>query len=134
MSIALLRVLSVLNRVNQDLLRIHKKYMSNSCLFHYPNHEVMKNIKEYYCNDLGCSMHDNFRKRSLRVGLGRYCQQSIRYVFQTDLADTIRFRYDTPSCTNPKVLQSRVLDCNNKVNVFGFIVTVNEKNTSAKAK
>ena len=29
------------------------------------------------------------------VGLGRYGQQPIRYVFDTDLADTIRIRYDT---------------------------------------
>jgi len=30
-----------------------------------------------------------------RIGLGRYSQQPIRYVFDTDLADTIRIRCDT---------------------------------------
>ena len=29
------------------------------------------------------------------LGLGQYGQQPIRYVFDTDLADTIRIRYDT---------------------------------------
>ena len=29
------------------------------------------------------------------IGLGRYGQQPIRYVFDTDLADTIRIRYET---------------------------------------
>jgi len=31
----------------------------------------------------------------LPLGLGRYGQQLYRYVFDTDLADTIRIRYDT---------------------------------------
>jgi len=30
-----------------------------------------------------------------QLGLGRYVQQPIRYVFDTDLADTIRIRYNT---------------------------------------
>jgi len=29
------------------------------------------------------------------IGLGRYGQQPYRYVFDTDLADTIHIRYDT---------------------------------------
>jgi len=29
------------------------------------------------------------------VGLGRYSHQPIRYVIDTDLADTIRIQYDT---------------------------------------
>jgi len=30
-----------------------------------------------------------------RLGLGQYGKQPIQYVFDTDLADTIRIRYDT---------------------------------------
>jgi len=49
------------------------------------------------------------------LGMGRNGQQPIRYIFDTDLADTIHIRYDTHEC-------------------FGLIYTVNPANTSVKTK
>jgi len=65
-----------------------------------------------------------------RIGLGRYGHQPYRYVFDTDLADTIRIRYDT-----------HVYDLSFKINNFVFqqqsecfelIYTVNPTNASSK--
>ena len=55
------------------------------------------------------------------LGVGRYGQQPIRYVFDTDLADTIRIRYDihVHDFKISKVSKSIILDFNNKVNVWG---------------
>jgi len=51
------------------------------------------------------------------LGLGRYGQQPIRYVFDTDLADTIRIRYDTH--VHDYRFQSQEFCFNNKANVLG---------------
>jgi len=63
-------------------------------------------------------MHD---ARTYMIWLGRYGQQPIRYVFDTDFADTIRIRYDTRvhHFNIAKVSKSIILDFNIKVNVWG---------------
>ena len=67
-----------------------------------------------------------------KVGLGQYGQQPYRYVFDTDLADTIRIRYDNMYTT-----------IGFKIKNFGFqqqskcsrlIYTVNPTNTSSKTQ
>jgi len=57
----------------------------------------------------------------VQLGLGRYGQQPYRYIFDTDLADTIRFRY-TIHMYVTKGLKSRILDFNNKVNDLGWCI------------
>jgi len=64
------------------------------------------------------------------LGLGRYGQQPIRYVFDTDNADTIRIRYGKN--VHDLRFHYQELNFNNKVNVFGLIYTMNPTNTSAK--
>ena len=55
------------------------------------------------------------------LGQGRYSQQPIRYVIDTDLADTIRIQYDT-HVHDLRFQTIWILDFNNKVNVLGWSI------------
>ena len=56
-------------------------------------------------------------KTTYALGLGQYSQHPIRYVFDTDCRyDTYLIQY---TCAQLKVSKSRILDFNNKVNVWG---------------
>ena len=70
--------------------------------------------------------------RSKSIGLGRHSQQPYRYVFDTNLADTIRIQYDTP--VHDLRFQNQEFWFQQQSECFGLKYTVNPTNTSAKAK
>jgi len=72
-----------------------------------------------------------FARIALR--LGRYGQQPIRYVFDTDLVDTIRIRYDT-HVHDLRFKNQDFFLFQQQSECFELIYTVNPANTSAKAK
>ena len=66
------------------------------------------------------------------LGLGRYGHQPYRYVFDTDLVDTIRIRYDTH--VHDIRFQNLELWISTTNKCFGLIYTVNSTNTSSKTQ
>jgi len=52
-------------------------------------------MKKDQIMNIGIVTHVQSRPTDRSVGLERYGQQPIPYVLDTDLADTIRIRYDT---------------------------------------
>ena len=72
------------------------------------------------------------RNVSFGLGLGRYGQQTIQYIFVTDLANTIHIRYNKHYTYGFKI---KHFGFQQQRECFEFIIyIVNPTNTSAKVK
>ena len=66
----------------------------NMYMYRYIDTVLFKALHTHFNYILRILLYPIILKHAWKLGLGRYGQQPYRYLFDTDLANTIRIRYD----------------------------------------